>query len=285
MNAADTAFAVLRWSMFPEGPPPCGSLSELEALMQSGADIEKILASAAAVALARLGLGSSNADEKPVSYNVVLFAAAVGAASTPAAAELLRLCRPPRTRSELSLHHALLHPALSYLPAAFIEQALLVSPLTGLLLVPPRGEEDSAIQLCEQLINRADSRRLLAWHFAAPGANGDRLAWRARIMETLRLEEQHQPFVLDIYEAAVALHASGWKKSIHTALGILSSSDPEPKSLDLAMATGRWWWPFASIYRSDHNAIRERRYLNDFDLYLAGIRLARATEQLQEGLE
>jgi len=127
-------------------------------------------------------------------------------------------------------------------------------------------------------------RRLLAHRFADPQVLAGQLSWRAHILTALRIEADLQPFVLDVYEAAVALHAAPWMARIREAAHILASPAPGEQALQLAMATGRWWEAFLALYRADHDAIRERRYLNDFELYLAGIRLAQTTIRLREGL-
>jgi hypothetical protein len=285
MSAAATARRVLDWSLAPDGSPPGGDLEGLAALLAPGDELRRALARAGQVAIARLGLGPADTlPGPPLGSATLVLAAAIGAALHPAAADLANLCPPPRGGPALALHHALVAPALAYLPPARRENLVLRSPLTAVLHIPPGGGEDAALSLAEDLIATRSGRRLLAQCLAEPSTDARCLDWRGRLLATLRLAPDLVPFVLDVYEAAVALHAPDWLRLTHGAMGILGSPGPDSKTLATALAVGRWWEPFLALYRADHEAIRARRYLNDFDLYLAGIRLAQAVIHLRQGV-
>ena len=281
MSATHTARAVLQWAAMPEGAPPTGDLEDLPQLLEADASLHHLLGQTAAIAMARLGL--SNMAQESLGVESLCLAAAIGAAQTQTAMDLLRLCPTPRLGPTLALHHTLVQPTIGKLPASFVEELLLRSPLTALLFLPPKGGEDAAITLCEQLTTSSNGKRLLVQHFADPNVLAGQLSWRAHIMAAIRTDPGQPAFVLDVYEAAVALHANSWKVRIQEAMHILAEPKPGEQALQLAMASGRWWEAFLSLFRADHEAIRERRYLNDFELYLAGVRLAQTTIRLREG--
>lgn len=284
-TAAANAHAVLRWAMLPDGPPPQGDLTELAALLNPDAALRQTLGELASSACARLGLHKPQpAGAAPLGIEVLCLAAAIGAAHHLAAIDLVRLCPPATGPVALALHHSLVAPALAHLPPALSEELLLCSPLSALLTLPPPGTLDAAINLCARLASGPTGRRLLVHRLAEPQITTQQLVWRAHLFAVLRAEPGLQGFVLDIYEAAVALHAEPWLLQIRHAVRTLAAPEPEPAALQLAMAVGQWWEAFLALYRANHDAIRERRYLKDFELYLAAIRLAQTTISLREGL-
>ncbi|VFN02597.1 MAG: hypothetical protein BECKG1743D_GA0114223_105353 [Candidatus Kentron sp. G] len=292
MTAITTTLAVLDWSLAPEGPPPGGDLAELDALLSPPVLVRATLAEVATVAAARLGLSPKTippeTTAEPLAPDGIWLAAAIGAGSHPGftttAIELVRLCNAATGWSGnwlgLAACHALVGPALAFVPEILAAELRLVSPLTSVLSLPAKGEEDVALALAERLAGTPDGQRLIAHRFADPNAHPEEIRWRARIMEDFRLTGHHRLLALDIYEAAVALHAEGWKRRIGEATAILAAREPTPGQLETAMAIGSWWLPFLGLYRNDHEAIRERRYLNDFDLYLAGLRLAQVVRAI-----
>jgi hypothetical protein len=181
---------------------------------------------------------------------------------------------------ELIARHAVSQPALGHLPAAFAEALVTVSPLTGLLLLPPGGQEDQLTMLCERLLDHPDGRRLLVHLFCQADVPAPLLSWRGRLLEALRVAEQYQHVVLDVYEAAIALHAQAWLGRIAEARRILSMQGAPRERLQLALSVGRWWQPLRAMHRAHLDWLRERRYL-DFHIYLQGIKLASAIARLR----
>lgn len=288
MTAARTALDVLDWAMMPDGPPPQGDLYDLDHLLRPDAALGDALTRLAGATAARLGLAppvSGNGDR--LSPDALCLAAAVGGAGfqQEAAMELVRAVSSPSSWWQRIVHHGLISPTIrsAAVPAALGEELLLKSPLTSALFLPPKGGEDAAIDLCKELAGSAQGRRLLTRRFADPAANPGQLSWRGRLMATLQLEPDHQALVLDIYEAAVALHGAGWRRRIRAAAAVLGSPDPTEPDLNLALSVGRWWDPLQAIHAARHQAIRDRNYL-DFHTYLDGIRLAGAVNRLREGL-
>jgi hypothetical protein len=288
MTAERSAIAVLAWCEAPDGPPPRGDLSDLAELVRPGPAARAALARAVAIAAARLGLAPLLAEPAaPLAPEPLWLAAAIGAAPQAAAERLIDACPPTRALADLVARHAVVGPALLHLPAVTAEQLLLCSPLTAVLMLPPRGGEDEAVLLCERLAATAAGRRLLVHAFAAAEDHPGLLAWRGRLMEALRLGSAGAParpeLIVDIVEAALAGHRADWAALIRRALASLGA-DTDPARLHLALAAGRWWESFRAVYRNDPRAVRERGYL-DFHVYLEGLRLAALTASLRAAAE
>jgi hypothetical protein len=277
MSALDTAVRVMEWAYEPVGPPPASDLRALEALLEPLPAQRDLLGRLAALTAAHLSLTAPPLSEvAPPGCSAFLLAAAIGAAQRPEAVELVRYCDPPRSAWELIARHAVVRPALHYLPPALAETLCGASPLTALLLVPPKGEENQIVQLGERLLAHPDGRRLLVNQFCRPDVPAPLLTWRGSLLDRLRLVPDYQPFVLDVYEAALALYGSAWNKVSQEALMVLLSKD----RLDFVLAVATWWEPLRALYRSHLDWLRARPYL-DFYLYLQGIRLAQIVRQFQ----
>jgi FtsH ternary system domain X1 len=144
MAAMDTAMRVLQWAAVRHGPPPSGDLCDLAALAKPDVETRQALARLAVLTAARLSLSPPPlGDAEAPGTGAIWLAAAIGAARHPAAAELISCCDPPRSMWELIARHAVIQPVLDYLPVAFAETLLAVSPLTGLLFLPPLGRQTS----------------------------------------------------------------------------------------------------------------------------------------------
>jgi hypothetical protein len=278
MSAAGSAIAVLDWCAAPAGPPPRGDLQDLDALVRPGAAARAALARTVAVAAARLGLSPllPRPGSAPLAAEPLWLAAAIGAAPHTAADRLIDACPPTRVLADLIARHAVVGPALLHLPGDTAEQLLLRSPLTAVLMLPPRGGEDEAVLLCERLAATPAGRRLLVHAFAAAEAHAGLLGWRGRLMEALRLGSAEAParpeLIVDIVEAALAQHRAEWSALLRRALGSLAT-ESDGARLGLALAAGRWWESFRAVHRNTPRAVRERGYL-DFHVYLDGLRLA-----------
>lgn len=281
MSATETAIRVLTWATDRDGPPPSGDLRELGALVTPDAAARQALARAAAHMAARLSLVSPPlGDPEPLGASALWLAAAIGAHRHPAAIDLIKCCEPSPSAWDLIARHAVILPALEHLPPLFAEALVTTSPLTGLLILPPGGQEDQLALLCERLLDHFDGRRLLVHLFCQAESPAPMLSWRGRLLAALRLAARYQPFVLDVYEAAVALHAQAWLARIAEAQRILSGPPAPPARLQLALSIGRWWQPLRAMHRAHLDWLRERRYL-DFHIYLQGIKLASMIGHLQ----
>jgi hypothetical protein len=274
MSALDTAVRVMEWACGPVGPPPPGDLRSLEALLEPLPAQRDLLGRLAALTAAHLSFTAPPLGEAaPPGCSAFLLAAAIGAAQRLGAVELVRCCDPPRSAWELVARYAVVRPALAYLPSMLAETLCVVSPLTALLLVPPRGEENQVAQLGERLLVHPDGRRLLVNQFCQPKVPAPLLAWRGSLLDRLRLAPDCQPFVLDVYEAALALYGSTWSAVTREAATVLSGPEPSKERLDFVLAVAAWWEPLRALHRSHLNWLRAMPYL-DFYLYLQGIWLA-----------
>jgi len=288
LTAARTVQDVLDWAMMPDGSPPQGDLYDLSHLLRPDAALGNALTRLAGATAARLGLAPmASGNGAWLRPDALCLAAAVGGAGfqQEAAVELVRAVPTPSDYWQRIVHHGLVSPAIrsATLSSALAEELLMKSPLTSILFLPPKGGEDAAIGVCKELAGSAEGRRLLIRYFADPDANAGQLSWRGRLMATLRLEPDHRSVVLDIYEAAVALHGVGWRRRIRAAAATLGTPDPAGPDLNLALSVGRWWDPLRAIHAAQHQAIRDRNHL-DFHTYLDGIRIAGAVNRLREGL-
>ncbi len=286
MSAADTAMRVLEWASSPAGPPPPGDLRALEALAEPGPELRAALGRLAARSAARMTLASPPlGDASPPGPAALWLAAAVGAASRPEASEIVRCCPPAPSAWERVARHAVVRRAWGHVPPVLAEALLGASPLTALLAAPPRGDEDATRLVGERLLEHRDGRRLLVAVLSRP-ADGlpedqtPRLAWRGSLLDGLRQEDAHRTFVLDVYEAAIALHRAAWIERIHAAASILAQPGAPQEHLDFALAAAAWWEPLRSLHRSHLDWIRERKYM-DFHVYLQGIKLATFAARLQ----
>ncbi|MCP4654201.1 MAG: hypothetical protein GY856_02160, partial [bacterium] len=153
MTAIDTVSRVLEWACSPAGPPPPGDLRDLDALIKPAPQLRAALGRLAALTAGRMTLDSPPlGDAKPPGPAALWLAVAVGAASDPRASEVVRCCAPASSAWERVARHAVVRSAWESLPPTLAEALLGASPLTALLTVPPRGEEDATRRLGEQLI-------------------------------------------------------------------------------------------------------------------------------------
>jgi hypothetical protein len=275
MSALDTALQVVTWACAPAGPPPRGDLTALAGLLEPTPAHTALLGRLAALAAARLSLTPPPlGDTTPLDSSALLVAAAIGAGDHPAATELLACSDPPHSGWQLVVRHALVQPALDHLATPTLRERLrLASPLTALLRVPPPGEENQVVRLGERLLAQPDGGRLLVQQFCQPKVPVAWLGWRGSLLDRWRLVPAYQPFVLDVYEAARALHGADWQVLIEAALIVLRGFKPSDAQLDLVQGVAAWWQPLRALHRSHQDWLRERPYL-DFDFYLSGIRLA-----------
>ncbi len=297
MSAVDTVFRVLEWAASPAGSRgnlPRGDLRGLDALTSPSSKLRGALGRLSAATAARLTLASPPlADVMNAGSAALWLAAAVGAAHEKVALEIAGCCSTVRSASrtpawELIARHAVVGPAREQVPPTLGESLVGVSPLTALLNVPARGSDDALRLLGERLLERDDGRRLLVNVFSRPpegppGDQGPRLAWRGSFLDGLRHSEEHRAFVLDVYEAAIALHRDAWLERTHVAAFILSNPGAPKEQLDFAFAVAGWWEPLRGLHRAHLDWIRERKYM-DFHVYLQGIKVAAEGARLSQGL-
>jgi hypothetical protein len=297
VSATETALRVVRWSTFPAGALPRGDLHELGALASPAPEVRAFLGKLAATTAARLALDAPPlSDARPAGPAALWLAAAAGAAATPEAGELVRLCPPAQGGWDLVLRHAVVGATLDAVPPLFAESLRAASPLTALLLAPARGEEDDIVALAERLLAQADGRRLLINTLSTPVDDPESLRWRGLLLQSLRLQPRSRPFVLDVYEAAVAVHGRRWLGTIDYAFHALGASHAasEPpavtgdgarageRGLQLALAVGEYWAALRALRRTHLSWLQRRPYLH-FNVYLQGIKLASTVEKLQGG--
>jgi hypothetical protein len=274
----------------------------IEALAQPDEPLRALASRLAAAQVARLGLRAPPLDDdtEPGPYGIWL-AASVAARDEPAlAAELARLCPPPRGTWDLALRHAVVAPVLERaaggatgqrpdavppalpralpgaLPRALITALRTASPLTSLLDHPAPGEHDHCVKLATGvLLAHAHGRRMLAHTLAAPvpgDARGPVIArWRAQLLDRLRVgTDAQRDFVLDVYEIALAHHRAATLAEIER--GHAALADPGSPAFERALATAEWWRPLWHLRRAWPESLRERVHL-DVHGVLAGLRL------------
>jgi hypothetical protein len=316
MSLAAGTRAVLRWALaVPDAigapgdsgadPLPVADAIDsraIEALVQPDEPLRALASRLAAAQVARLGLRAPPLDDdtEPGPYGIWL-AASVAARNQPAlAAELARLCPPPRGAWDLALRHAVVAPVLERaaagatdqpsdagpgalakgfpeaFPGVFIDALRAASPLTSLLEHPARGEHDHCVKLATGvLLAHAHGHRLLAHALAAPvpgDARGPVIArWRAQLLDRLRVgTDAQRGFVLDVYEIALAHHRASTLAEIER--GHAALADPGSPAFERALATAAWWRPLWHLRRAWPESLRERVHL-DVHGVLAGLRL------------
>jgi FtsH ternary system domain X1 len=308
MSLAAGTRAVLRWALaVPDagdaageaeaGPMPLADAIDsgaIEALARPDEPLRALASRLAAAAVARLGLRAPPLDDDtaPGPYGIWL-AAACAARNQPAlAAELARLCPPPRGAWDLALRHAVVAPVLERaagdaggqrpgavpgaLPKALITALRTASPLTSLLDHPAPGEHDHCVKLATGvLLTHAHGRRVLAHALAAPipgDARGPVIArWRAQLLDRLRVgTDEQRGFVLDVYEIALAQHRAATLAEIER--GHAALAEPGSSAFERALALAEWWRPLWHLRRAWPESLRERVHL-DVHGVLAGLRL------------
>lgn len=282
-----TAERVLRWALAPAGAPPQGAPFGLAGLLAPPPALGDLLAELAAVTAARLALAARLAAGPPVGPGALWLAAAVGVRSDDGLAmALLRELPPPalhwtEASADLLARHGVVQAALSWLAPALAEAMVAASPLSALLLLPARGEQDSVLLFGQSLLADPAARQPVAAALAAPEAGDAVLAWRAGLLGRLAAGgvAQERAFVLDVYETAVAWHGPAWLAGLREAAATLRAPAPAVADWRRALAVGGWWQPLHALRRAGHDAIRQRSYL-DFRVYYDGLRLAAMMERL-----
>jgi hypothetical protein len=139
--AKSTAAPILTRGSTSSGPASC-DLSEPLGLAEPDESLRSGLQELAAIAVTQLRLGPAALGEDwTLGTDALLVAAAIGAATTPEhGVALLDTLPLATTLGDWIARHALIGPALAYLPAPLAGQLLALSPLTGLLQHPPRDK-------------------------------------------------------------------------------------------------------------------------------------------------
>lgn len=279
MSAADTTLRVLTWAaaeeMSQDGAAavevPHGGLAAAAELAAPQAELRAAVGRLAAVAAARLRLASPPlGDARPPGLAACLLAAAVGARSSPAAAQrpldAAGQCPAP-TAYDLVACHAVVRHALRAGPldADMAEQLAALSPLTAVLDHPPGSASSAAMDLLRYcLLPHRDGHDLAVRVFAEPAASAAQAAWRADALS--RCRRHHLGFVLDVYETGLTLFGPEHRRRLRQAQALLGSTP------DLAAARPlvQWWRALAEIERARPEEIRGRYLITA--AYVEGVR-------------
>jgi hypothetical protein len=224
MPALETARRVLAWALHPSGPPPRGDLTDIDQLTTAAAATAAALPTSATAG--RLGWPLTPRSGA-IGPTAAVLAAAVGArdhypapSGQPGLVDLLfhTVQSEEGSDAELIARHAVVGPALADLSPSAAALGRRASPLTA-VLDRPADEQGwlPALRLVARLTqNRASRRVLLRW-LARPSERPDVLRWRAGLLDRFRVQPALRPFVLDVYEFAVAFHSSEWLTAIRAA--------------------------------------------------------------------
>lgn len=276
-QGADVVRDVLRWAFSPVGPPPSGSLLDLQELLHPSAELLALLQRLTVVQCARLRWTSPPlGDRRPISQDALLLAAAMGVRNNGTqAAQLIAAIERPMGLAELTLRHGLVGPALPFLSQALADQLRRASPLSALLSHAVENQDSVQLQLCKTVMAHRSGWSTLVQALAEPSTDASVLRFRRRLMDRLRLDETGRRFVLDVYETALVLHREAHLSQVESSRELLNSvaAMDEAQTLHRVLAVAGWWQPLAMLDRSHREALRGRRALDR--VYLRGIGLYR----------
>ncbi len=298
MTAERTAQRVLAWAREPNGPLPTGPVDDSRKLADPDSSTRELLVSLTRDTAARLGAGQLPfGDGTAVGLGAVLLAAGVGARLQPVVAQRLLGAAPagqghqmadavarhgvlrslvpaapePRSRSAVDQRRA-------ELPAALLESALDVSPLTALLYRPPQdrlgsGATGRETDLARRLLASRRGRACVIRALSTAMPEAPVLAWRLRLLATLRHEDRD--FVLDLYLAARVRHGAQWDELIGSAADQLAGAElPSPEPVNVA----RFWTPLAAMRKAEPGLLQNLPYLEGYERALDLVRKYRLTE-------
>lgn len=267
--------------MVGEGPPPPGDFESLQEFDTLPEQIRDQLAGLLAIEVAGLRLGTL-AKEEPASPDAILIAIAIGVMAAPEMALQLLAFLPPRdSLAECLARHALVRPALEYIPEPLLDAFRQVSPFTALLDCPAAGGQDRILALLSSLLALPEVRQAVVMAFARPTLSAAVRNWRTEVLHRFRTGSSGQlQFVLDIYESQLVHHRQEiidqTGKARETILNPLR--DKDNARLEEALAVARWWGPLRDLERTCLDALRNRPYLH-YD-YRQGVALANLALQL-----
>jgi hypothetical protein len=260
MDALTTARRVLRWSLYPAGSPPLGTLAGVSALASPDEQTKTALRHLAGATAARCGAGPEPlGDSSPIGLDAILIASAIGgrgqgtlSQSVLGVVRRLRLTRRSEGWAECLARHAVVFPAVSLpaaaggLPEDLADSLAEVSPLTMVLRRPPESAQATARATASRLLDRPRGTQVLVGALARPSTEAEVLAWRWQLLEQLR--QERTATMLDVYVAALLWHRAAWDVRIQAAHQELSGRS---RPSDLTIATLRYWLPLALLRRDE----------------------------------
>lgn len=260
MDALTTARSVLRWSLYPAGSPPLGSLAGVSALASPDDQTLTALRHLAGAAAARCGAGPEPlGDSSPIGLDAMLIASAIGGRSQATLSQSilgvvprLRLTRRSNGWAECLARHAVVFPAVGLAASAgglspdLADLLVELSPLTMVLHRPPESALATARATASRLLDRPRGTRVLVGALARPTTDAAVLTWRWRLLEQLR--QERAATMLDVYGAARLWHAAAWDVRIQAAHQELSGRS---RPSDLTIAILRYWLPLALLQRDE----------------------------------
>jgi hypothetical protein len=248
--ARQAVLRVLRWATDGGvGPPPDGVAADADELIDPPADVRRAAGELAAVTAARLRLGRPPlGDPSPLGPGLVFLALAVALRRMPPItmraggrlyphhcaliAELAVDAVANADRGALAewvAREGLVGAAAPFVSGDLFDTMMSASPLTAVLDVPPAGQASDAMVAAERVRATPDGRRLLVRTLASPGASGRARAWRARLMEAWRLDDEPgRTLLLDVYERALTAHHSATLADVAEAESALLMPVDEP---------------------------------------------------------
>lgn len=270
MSAINTALNVIEWAMLAaetRKPPPQGDLQAVEQLAQPPELLCQSLGKLVALTSARLKLSQHPfGDRRALSANGLMIAAAIGVAMVPELARiLLRGVSQPTRPIDWVTHHALIAPALSFLPNELGDDLKLLSPLTALLTQPVLEQTQQPFEVARQMLGHPAERELLIQSLAQPTSDMGIRRWRTEVLHRLRnsTDLAEQSSVLDIYEAMMVHHQQAAIAQVRAAYAVMTNPTAarDEYRLQDALSVAKWWEPLWAIERADLESLRKRRYL------------------------
>jgi hypothetical protein len=294
VSAIDTVERVLRWAASPEAtrlPPPIGHIIGIRRLAKPPESLCAALAALSAQTAAQLHLPAAVCgDRAPIGVGGLVMAAAIGSTQMPQLARgVLGAVDYATTPCEWVARHAVLAPALRFLPPDVADDCRGLSPFTALLDRPAPGGEANAMQVLHAIVDyqaprNTPERAALVLHFAGPVSDPGVRNWHTDILARFRTGgDLQQRFVLDVYEATMVHHLDEALTQIRAARRILcdpvAAADEDLLANSLSLA--EWWGPLAALGRTHLTMLRKRRYLG-YE-YRQGVALFRLARRLTGG--
>ncbi|MEM7578398.1 MAG: hypothetical protein AAF316_00855 [Cyanobacteria bacterium P01_A01_bin.80] len=286
MSATDTALQVINWAMTAQGTlgtPPKGDLSEPEKLAHPSAKIIQALKQLATVTTAQLKWGTPPlGDNRPISADNIIIAAALGTANPQLARTLLKAVSATSCPGDLVTRHGLITPALPFLQDAIADDCRMLSPLTAAFNRPVVGQETQIVNFVStKLLSNSLAKLSLTLHFAKPTTDIKVRDWRSDLLERLRLgKPEEQSFMIDVYEAGMIYHQQETLNQIKDAYAVITNPQKasDEELLRDALSVANWWKPLWSVERVNLDQLRQRRYLNY--AYREGIKLFNLSQKM-----
>lgn len=254
-SAAETALRVLRWAAAPQQVPPFGRLHDVAHLHANGA-VAAALADLTWTTAARLAAGIPPlGDASSAGLGGAFLAASVGGRDNPhVARRLAAVLAPPSLHSQARgwvdalARHAVLGPAVTALTRTSADPSLMddwlaASPLTGVLVQPPSGQWQQALDTVAALLDRPRGTEVLANVLSRFEPAESILTWRGRLLSWLA--PRHPAAVVAVYAAARSRYAAEWDRPVAEAVGRLSTGGRRSSITDSDVAIVGFWGALA----------------------------------------